>query len=238
MVLPISRRCAGGDGEAAFVRSRRFPRIDTAGRGGDTYRLTSASAFRICCMDRPTKIVAQLNRGQGHPTEEMIQAVYQELRGLAQRYLANDRAGRDMQPTSLIHEAYLRLVDAGRDDWPNANYFFGAAAEAMRRILIEHARKQQRLKHGGGRIILSLDEAAVAFKLPVERFLALDEALAALEQRYPERAELVKLRYFGGLSLQDAAKMIGVSRATADRYWRFARARLYKALEGHEPPAS
>ena len=185
-------------------------------------------------MGRPTQIVSSMQRDQTHVADRLIQVVYQELRQLARRYLANDRAGQQMQPTSLIHEAYLRLRRSERDDWADAGAFFAAAAEAMRRVLIERARRQQRVRHGGGVQTLPLYEADVATGWPTEQLLALNEALERLEQHSPRRAHLVKLRCFAGLGNEEAAQLMDISRATADRYWRFARVWLYRAMEGED----
>ena len=183
-------------------------------------------------MGRPTQIFSGIQRDRTHVADRLIQVVYQELRQLARRYLANDRAEQQMQPTSLIHEAYLRLRRSERDDWADASAFFAAAAEAMRRILIERARRQQRVKRGGGAQTRPLYETDLATQWPTQQLLALDEALGRLEQHSPRRAHLVKLRCFAGLGNAEAAQLMGISRATADRYWRFARVWLYRAMEG------
>jgi RNA polymerase sigma factor (TIGR02999 family) len=160
-------------------------------------------------------------------------AVYEELRRLAAHRLAHEPPGLTLQATALVHEAYLRLVGDEQADWQNRAHFFAAAAEAMRRILVERARRQARLRHGGGRRRQELDEAA-ATVLPVSiDLLALDEALEKLAAAEPVKAELVKLRFFAGLEVADAAKVLQISKATADRYWAYARAWLYDAIS-HE----
>jgi len=166
--------------------------------------------------------------------------VYNELRRLATLRLATEKAGQTLQATSLVHEVYLRLVDVSRDSsWNSRGHFFAAAAEAMRRILIEEARKRKRQKRGGGRQRVSLDEAAtlvVDADATAGDLLALDEALARFEIAAPEHAQLVKLRYFAGLTIEEAANSLGISVATAKRKWVYARSWLYGQL--NEPVAT
>ena len=182
-------------------------------------------------MKDATKILSKIESGDPAAAEELLPLVYKELRELASSRLARERAGHSMQPTVLVHEAYLRLT--GNDDrstWNGRGHFFGAAAEAMRRILVEHARQKQSQKRGGDRLRVELDEQSVTIEQS-EELLSLDEALTRLEAQWPEKAKIVKLRYFGGLTLPEAAKVVGISLATAERYWRFSRAWLYSQLK-------
>ena len=180
-----------------------------------------------------TEILQAVQAGDPRAADRLAVAVYEELRRLAAKKLAHEPPGLTLQATALVHEAYVRLVGDEQADWQNRAHFFAAAAEAMRRILVERARRQARLRHGGGRRRQELDEAA-ATVLPVSiDLLALDEALEKLAAAEPVKAELVKLRFFAGLEVADAAKVLQISKATADRYWAYARAWLYDAIS-HE----
>ncbi|MHC4549455.1 MAG: ECF-type sigma factor [Planctomycetota bacterium] len=180
-----------------------------------------------------TRILEAVQRGDERAADRLLTAVYAELRGLAARRLAREPPGQTLQATALVHEAYLRLVGDEEADWQNRAHFFAAAAEAMRRILVERARRKARLKHGGGRARQDLDEAdLVVLPVPVD-LLALDEALGRLAQEDPVKAELVKLRFFAGLEVAEAARVLGISRATADRHWAYARAWLYDTMSGN-----
>ncbi len=180
-----------------------------------------------------TRILARLQEGESASSEELLPLVYQELRRLAAARLAQEAAGQTLQPTALVHEAYLRLIGNDRGDvrWDHRGHFFAAAAEAMRRILVESARRKGRLKHGGGR--QRVLEADVAARIPEgpEDLLSLDEALTAFAEESPDKAELVKLRYFAGLSEAEAAQALGISRATASRWWTYAKAWMYDRLQ-------
>jgi RNA polymerase sigma factor (TIGR02999 family) len=158
--------------------------------------------------------------------------VYDELRKLAATKLAHEKPGQTLQATALVHEAYVRLVGGGADaqSWDNRGHFFAAAAEAMRRILVERARRKGREKRGGHLRRIELAAAEIAIGPQNADILALDEALTQLAQAHPEKAELVKLRYFAGLTGDEAARALGISPATADRYWTFARAWLFRRL--------
>jgi len=163
--------------------------------------------------------------------------VYQELRRLARSHMAQERGSHTLQPTALVHEAYLRLIEAEPTRWDNRRHFFAAAAEAMRRILIEHARQRRSLKRGGDRqrVELEVDSEILAIAYPVgsaDELLALNDALDRLAAEDPARAELVKLMHFAGLSVEDAAEVMGISRATAYRHWVYSRAWLHDAIEG------
>jgi RNA polymerase sigma factor (TIGR02999 family) len=173
-----------------------------------------------------------LNRAaQGDPTadDELLPLVYEELRQLAAHKMAHEPAGQTLQPTALVHEAWLRL-GAGNSHWENRGHFFAAAAEAMRRILIEKARRRLRLRHGGGLERAPIDEVQIAVELPDERLIALDAALQELERENPLKAQVVKLRFFVGLSNAEAAQALGISTPTVERYWAFAKAWLYNRL--------
>jgi RNA polymerase sigma factor (TIGR02999 family) len=178
-----------------------------------------------------TRILNSPTAPEGHAAEELLEAVYDELRRLAAHKLANEAAGHTLQPTALVHEAWIRLVGSTNQPWHNRRYFFGAAAEAMRRILIDRARKKHRKRHGDGLERVNLDDVDLAMTADDDVLLRVNEALLALEREAPDRAELVKLRYFTGLSIVEAADALGISPATAKRQWTFARAWLYRALQ-------
>ena len=182
-------------------------------------------------MAEVTQILSRIEAGDPQAAEALLPLVYRELRKLAAAKLARERPGQTLQATALVHEAYLRLVSADRvQDWNSCGHFFMAAAEAMRRILVERARKRGRLKHGRGRRQVEMDVVCLEGDSPSIDLLALDEALAKLAAWQPAKAELVKLRYFAGLNSAEAAQALGVSLATAERYWAFARAWLYAEL--------
>ncbi len=190
-------------------------------------------------MPEVTRILSAIEKGEPHAAEQLLPLVYQELRELAMQKLAQEKPGQTLQATALVHEAYLRLVDVDKTQhWDNARHFFAAAAEAMRRILIENARHKRTEKQGGQRQRLSLDGVAAVTASPSTDLLALDEALGKLAVEDPVKARLVTLRYFGGLSVQEAAELLGISRATADRYWSYARTWLFCELGGRAAPES
>lgn len=162
--------------------------------------------------------------------EALLPGIYDELRRLAAHWLTHERPGQTLQPTALVHEAYIRLVGTQDRNWGTRTRFFGAAAETMRRILIDRARGKQRLKRGAGRKRLELNDADRISEADPENLIALDEALAKLAEEDHVKAELVKLRYFGGLTVEQAAETLGISRATAFRYWAYARAWLYHEI--------
>jgi RNA polymerase sigma factor (TIGR02999 family) len=186
-------------------------------------------------MSDVTQILNAIDRGDAHAAAKLLPLIYDELRRLAAQKLANEAAGQTLDATSLVHEAYLRLVgavDANR--WNDRGHFFAAAAEAMRHILVDDARRKRRAKHGGGRQRVPLDDAVAAPPSAAEELLALDEALTQLAAEDPEAATVVQLRYFAGLSVEEAAQSLGIARATAYRHWTFARAWLLQALAGEE----
>jgi RNA polymerase sigma factor (TIGR02999 family) len=192
----------------------------------------------IGMADAP-RLVDAATAGDPHAAAELLPLAYDELRRLAVARLAAERPGHTLQPTALVHEAYLRLVGGGQPrDWNGRGHFFAAAAEAMRRILVESARRKRRVRHGGDRDRVHLDEVAVpAADDRTTDLLALDEALTAFAREEPAKAELVKLRYFAGLTLEEAAGCLGISLATAKRHWALARAWLFSALTDGPGPA-
>ena len=186
-------------------------------------------------MSDVTQILSQIEAGDGQAAEKLLPLVYDELRQLAAEKMAHEKPGQTLQATALVHEAYIRLVDVDKaQHWNSRGHFFAAAAEAMRRILVERARQKKHVCHGEGRCRVELDEATLVQSGPSEDLLALDEALARLARQEPTKAALVKLRYFAGLSLDEAAEALGISLATAKRYWTYARAWLYSQLNPDE----
>jgi RNA polymerase sigma factor (TIGR02999 family) len=189
-------------------------------------------------MNEVTRVLSAIEGGDPHAAEQLLPLVYQELRRLAAQKLAQEKPGQTLQATALVHEAYLRLVDVEKArHWDSRRHFFAAAAEAMRRILMNRARDRRRLKRGGGWRRLHLDQIDLSVAEPPDEFPILNDALDKLAQEDPACAELVKLRFFAGLTLDEAAKTLGVVRRTADRYWAFARAWLYAELRKGEEAA-
>jgi RNA polymerase sigma factor (TIGR02999 family) len=185
-------------------------------------------------MDDVTQILNAIEQGDPHAAAQLLPLVYEELRRLASRKLRSEAPGQTLQATALVHEAYLRLVGKGDEQrWDSRGHFFAAAAEAMRRILVESVRRKRSLKRGGGRARQELDELQLAAPEPVEDLLALDEALDRLASRDPVKAELVKLRYFAGLTIEEAAAALGISSATAKRYWTYTRTWLHQEIAGN-----
>lgn len=179
-----------------------------------------------------TRILNQLEQGDSSSGDQLLPLVYEELRTLARQRLAHEKSGHSLNATMLVHEAYLRLVKCDRQGhWNGRGHFFGAAAEAMRRILVERARRKKAHKHGGQMQRVVLESFDVGDIDSSEELLALDEALTELERKWPEKAQLVKLRYFAGLTIPEAAKAMNISTSTANRNWRFARAWLHTELE-------
>jgi RNA polymerase sigma factor (TIGR02999 family) len=186
-------------------------------------------------MDEVTRVLTAIEQGDPHAAEELLPLVYGELRKLANRNMAREAPGQTLEATALVHEAYVRLVDVKKaQHWNSRGHFFAAAAEAMRRILINRARDKKRLKRGGAWKRVSLDQLERAEDASDEDLIALDEALEGLARHNPGCAELVKLRFFAGLTLEEAGAFLGLPRRTADRHWAFARAWIYSALAGEE----
>ena len=182
-------------------------------------------------MSHVTHVLNAIEAGDPSAAEQLLPLVYDELRKLAAQRMAQEKPGQTLQATALVHEAYLRLVGSDpKQPWDSRGRFFAAAAEAMRRILLNHARDRGRQKRGGGRQRVDLDHLAMADQATDDEVLALDEALQRLEQHNPPCAELVKLRFFTGLTMDEAATALGIAVRTAHRYWAFARAWLYDSL--------
>ena len=186
-------------------------------------------------MSEVTRLLAAVEAGDPKAAAELLPLVYDELRKLAAARMTAEAPGHTLQPTALVHEAYLRLVGGGDRHWDSRGHFFAAAAEAMRRIVVEAARRKTRVKHGGGRERVEVELADLPTRLPPDDILALDDALVRLEQLDPVKARLVTLRYFAGMTIEQAAEVLHISRITAHRYWTFARAWLHQQLTAGEP---
>jgi RNA polymerase sigma factor (TIGR02999 family) len=195
-------------------------------------------------MNEVTRILSAIERGDPHAANQLLPLVYDELRRLAAQKLAHEKPGQTLQATALVHEAYLRLVASGEASapherhWDSRGHFFAAAAEAMRRILVENARRKRRLKHGGGLQRVELDDELLAVAEPADDVLAVQEALDELAERDPQTAELVKLHFFAGLTMEQAAELLQISPRTAYRNWAYARAWLYRRLHRAEPSSA
>jgi len=184
-------------------------------------------------MADATRILSSIEQGDTSAAEQLLPLVYDELRKLAAQRLAQEKPGLTLQPTALVHEAYLRLVDVEQaQHWNSRGHFFAAAAEAMRRILVEHARRKKCGKHGGHLQRLALEDRDVPVEPPPDDILALDDALTRLAETDPLAARVVQLHFFAGLPIEQVAETLGVSRATAYRQWAYARARLSSAIGG------
>ena len=196
-----------------------------------TIRFCSHSRrIRVIRVNDVTRILEAIELGDPQAAASLLPIVYDELRRLAQQQMNRERTDHTLQATALVHEAYLRLVDHPQANWPSRRYFFAAAAEAMRRILIDRARAKGAAKRGGQRGRIRLDQITLASDELSDDLVDLDAALTKLAAEDPQKAELVKLRFFAGLSLDEAAAMLGVSAPTADRHWRYARAWLYRQM--------
>jgi RNA polymerase sigma factor (TIGR02999 family) len=183
-------------------------------------------------MGDVTRILAEIEQGDRAAAEQLLPLVYEELRSLAAQRLAHEKPGQTLQATALVHEAYLRLVDTHQaQQWNSRGHFFAAAAEAMRRILVERARRKKRSRHGGGRRRLDLDTELYVSREPDDSLVALDDALERLAKEDPQSAELVKLRYFAGLTIPQTAEILGVSPRKANFMWSFARAWLRREID-------
>jgi RNA polymerase sigma factor (TIGR02999 family) len=183
---------------------------------------TTFSFDRVLPMSDVTRILSAIEQGDPHAAEQLLPLVYDELRKLAAHWLAQEKPGQTLQATALVHEAYLRLVNVDEaQHFSGRGHFFAAAAEAMRRILVEQARRKGRLKRGGDRERIDLDDVEITTLAPANDLLALDDALTRLAEDHPEKAELVKLRYFAGLTVSEASAVLGISTSTADRYWTY-----------------
>jgi RNA polymerase sigma factor (TIGR02999 family) len=181
-------------------------------------------------MSDVTRILTAIEQGDAKAADELLPLVYEELRRLAAQKMSQERPGQTLQATALVHEAYIRLVGSEAQNFSGRTHFFAAAAEAMRRILIDNARRKQRLKHGGGQQKIDLNDVEPAIEVPSDNLIALDEALEKLAKRDKVKADLVKLRYFAGLTLEQAAGLLNLPERTAKRYWAHARAWLYRQV--------
>lgn len=189
------------------------------------------SSLKVTAMTDVRQILSQIEQGDPSAAEQLLPLVYDELRKLAGVRMAQESPDQTLQPTALVHEAYVRLVDVEKAQrWDSRGHFFAAAAEAMRRILVDRARRKQRPKHGGDRQRVDLDSVFPATDAAPDALLAMDDALARLAVEDPEKAELIRLRYFAGLPLKEAATAMRISTATAKRHWSYARAWLYAEL--------
>lgn len=181
-------------------------------------------------MSDVTLILEAINRGERQASEKLLPLVYDELRRIAAARMARESPGQTLQPTALVHEAWLRMIKDEDQTWQNRAYFFHAAAEAMRRILIENARRKSAKKHGGGQERLNIDDLELGARLPDEKVLMVNAALERLEQEYPERAKIVVLKYFGGMTNEEVAKTLGIGERTVYRHWLCAKVWLFDKL--------
>jgi RNA polymerase sigma factor (TIGR02999 family) len=181
-------------------------------------------------MSDVTRILNAIEQGDTKAADKLLPLVYEELRRLAAKKMSLESPGQTLQPTALVHEAYIRLVGSEAQTWNSRTHFFYAAAESMRRILIDSARRKQRLKRGAGQGKIDFEDAEIAMEAPSEDMIALDEALTKLTSTDKQKADLVKLRYFAGLTLEQAADILGLSKSMAKRHWTFARAWLYRQI--------
>jgi len=182
-------------------------------------------------MNELTQVLQAIRRGDGQASDELLPLVYNELRQLAAARMSQEAAGQTLQATALVHEAWLRMVGAGDRTWQNRAHFFGAAAEAMRRILVENARRKFRLKRGGGQARVDIDEIDVAAATPDEKVLLMDEALEQLRAQDPEKARIVVLKFFGGMTNQEVAENLGVTERTVERQWAYSKAWLFQKIQ-------
>jgi RNA polymerase sigma factor (TIGR02999 family) len=186
-------------------------------------------------MNDVTRILSAIEQGDPRAAEQLLPLVYDELRRLAAQKLVSEKSGQTLQATALVHEAYLRLVgDDAKQHWDGRGHFFAAAAEAMRRILVDNARRKLSIKHGGQLERVDIEVANLPTRMAPDELVALNEALDNLEKQDPVKAKLVTLRYFGGMTIEQASEVLGISRVTAHRYWTYARAFLHQQITGTE----
>jgi RNA polymerase sigma factor (TIGR02999 family) len=184
-----------------------------------------------------TRILSAIEQGDPHASAKLLPLVYEELRKLAAHKMTQEAPGQTLQATALVHEAYLRLVDGSNaQHWNSRGHFFAAAAESMRRILVENAHRKKRIKHGGDLERADIELTTLPTRMSSDELVALDEALERLKQDDPAKAQLVTLRYFGGMTIEQAAELLGISRVTAHRYWTYARAWLHQQIMGEAVP--
>ncbi len=177
-----------------------------------------------------TRVLNAMGKGEGATGEDLLPLVYEELRRLAAARMAQEQAGQTLQATALVHEAWLRLIRDGDRTWQNRAHFFAAASEAMRRILIENARRKARFKHGGGQVRVDVQNLELAETTPDDKMLLINEALERLEAENPERARVVVLKFFGGLTNLEVAESLGIGERTVDRQWAYAKAWLFRKI--------
>jgi len=190
----------------------------------------------VSCAEDITTLLNEAGNGDLRASADLLPLVYEQLRALAGCKMRQERPDQTLQATALVHEAYLRLVDTTKIQlWESRWHFFAAAAESMRRILVDNARSRARLKRGGGRQRVDLETLELTVDDPPDQLIELDEALTRLAEEHPEKAQLVNLRYFGGLTHEEAAQAIGISTSKADRDWAFARAWLYRQMSSNDP---
>jgi len=182
-------------------------------------------------MNELTQVLQAIRRGDGQASGELLPLVYNELRQLAMARMAQEAAGQTLQATALVHEAWLRMVGDGDRTWQNRAHFFGAAAEAMRRILVENARRKSRLKRGGGQMRLNIDDVDLSAATPDDKMLLMDEALEQLQAQDPEKARIVVQKFFGGLTNEEVAESMGVTERTVERQWAYAKAWLFDKIK-------
>jgi RNA polymerase sigma factor (TIGR02999 family) len=195
----------------------------------------SDNSSDIACAEKVTTLLNQAGAGDSQASADLLPLVYERLRALAGRKMRQERPDQTLQATALVHEAYLRLVDTTKVQlWESRWHFFAAAAESMRRILVDNARRRGRIKRGGELHRVDLDKLELTLNDPPDELIALDEALIKLAAEHPEKAQLVNLRYFGGLTHEEAAQAMGISTSTADRHWAYARAWLYRHMASEE----
>lgn len=185
-------------------------------------------------MSDITLVLEAINRGESQASEKLLPLVYHDLRNLAAARMLQESAGHTLQPTALVHESWLRLVGGAQENqnWKSRAYFFAAAAEAMRRILVEHARRKARLKHGGGQERLNIQDLDLAAAPPDEKILLINDALEKLERSHPERSRVVVLKFFGGMTNREVAESLNLSERSVDRHWMCAKAWLFQELQG------
>ena len=181
-------------------------------------------------MSDVTQVLHAIGRGESRASEELLPLVYEELRHLAAARMVKELPGQTLQPTALVHEAWLRLVGNGDRTWQNRAHFFGAASEAMRRILVENARRKSRLKHGGGLARSDIGEVELADTTPDDKVLLIDEALEQLKKEDPEKERIVVMKFFGGMTNLEVAESLGIGERTVDRQWAYAKAWLFRLI--------
>jgi len=181
-----------------------------------------------------TLVLDAISRGESQASDQLLPMVYKELRNLATARMLQEAAGHTLQPTALVHEAWLRLAADTRQNWKSRAYFFAAAAEAMRRILVEHARRKARLKYGGGQERLNIEDLELSDVAPDDKILLVNDALEGLEQSHPERAKVVVMKFFAGMTNKEVAETLGIGERTVDRHWLCAKTWLFQKLQANE----